>query len=183
MSEHLAAPIAGLIDQLKQVIEVPGNSGHHVSHYFPASELEATLDLALGAKGCDPGQLTAALQSYLHHTPKTWHPDFNKLLFSGLDGPALLADWVTSLSNSTMHTYQVAPVATLMEQELIRNLNQLIGFARGDGIMVSGGSMANMVAMLLARHRQQPQRGQLRAQQRWRRGLHQGRRRGRGRVL
>ena len=51
-----------------------------------------------------------------------------------------------------MHTYQVGPVATLMELELIRQWNQLVRFENGEGVMVSGGSQANLIGMMLARH-------------------------------
>jgi len=79
-----------------------------------------------------------------------------KLLYSGRNNPALLGDWITSLSNANMHTYQMSPVATLMEQELITQWNRLVGFTSssqaGDGVMVSGGSQANLIGMMMARH-------------------------------
>ncbi len=55
-----------------------------------------------------------------------------------------------------MHSYQMSPVATLMEQELITQWNRLVGFTTdsqtGDGVIVSGGSQANLIAMMMARH-------------------------------
>src|SRR5690606_25232217 len=45
---------------------------------------------------------------------------------------------------------------TLMEQTLVDKMSQLIGFRsdneRGEGIMLTGGSNANLVAMLAARN-------------------------------
>jgi len=148
--------LPGLIDQFKQVVEKANNHDHHVSHYLAADKLAEKLDLTLGLEGCEETEIVAALLNYLRYTPKAWQADFNKLLYSGFDAPGVLADWVTTVSNATMHTYQVSPVASLMEQELIHTLNHLVGFDEGDGIMVSGGTMANMVAMMLARHRQCP---------------------------
>ena len=121
-----------------------------------APELEASLDLALTDEGSDIAALEAALHAYLHYNPDSRQPDFFKLLYSGQNAPALVGDWVTSLSNATMHTYQVGPVATLMERELIRQWNALVGFDQGDGVMVSGGSQANLIGMLLARHKACP---------------------------
>ncbi len=151
--KNYPAELSGLIEQFKQIIETPGNHDHHVSRYLPARKLAKKLDLALGTEGCEDADIIAALLSYLRYTPKAWQTNFNKLLYSGFNAPGVLADWVTSVSNATMHTYQVSPVASLMEQELIHSLNRLVGFDDGDGIMVSGGTMANMVAMMLARHR------------------------------
>ena len=60
-----------------------------------------------------------------------------------------------------MHTYQMSPVATLMKQELINQWNRLIGFTTnsktGDGIMVFGGSQANLIGMMMARHHACPE--------------------------
>lgn len=145
-----------LVQQLKEVLQSSKANHHQVTHYSSAEVLGQSLDLRLGEKGCDDQDIIEALQSYLHHTPRTQQATFNKLLFSGINGPAVLADWVSSFSNTTMHTYQVAPVASLMEREIIEQLNRLVGFDKGDGLMVGGGSMANKVAMMLARHRKIP---------------------------
>lgn len=124
-----------------------------VSQAPPAVELEKILDLSLGEEGAGQESLESAIKNYLHYNPAVSQADFYKLLYSGQNKPALLGDWITSLSNATMHTYQVGPVATLMELELIRQWNRLIGFDDGDGVMVAGGSQANLIGMLLARHR------------------------------
>lgn len=122
-----------------------------------ARELQQTLNLSLGQEGCDTASLERAVSDFLHYNPNSADANFFKLLYSGRNKPALLGDWVTSLSNATMHTYQVGPVATLMEMELIKQFNALIGFDQGDGLMVSGGSQANLVAMMLARHKACPE--------------------------
>ncbi|MGB0468741.1 MAG: pyridoxal phosphate-dependent decarboxylase family protein [Pontibacterium sp.] len=127
-----------------------------VSQAPAAAELEQQLDLTLSEQGSDQADLEAAIRAYLHYNPDVSQAGFYKLLYSGQNKPALLGDWITSLSNATMHTYQVGPVATLMELELIRQWNQLVGFDQGEGVMVAGGSQANLVGMMLARHRACP---------------------------
>ena len=121
-----------------------------------APQLQESLDISLTELGADSEQLVCAAKAYLAYNPDVSQVAFFKLLYSGLNTPALLGDWVTSLSNATMHTYQVSPVATLMELELIKQWNSLVGFKQGDGVMVSGGSQANLIAMLLARHKCSP---------------------------
>ena len=86
-----------------------------VSQAPAAAELEKTLDLSLGEQGSDQESLESAIKAYLHYNPAVSQADFFKLLYSGQNKPALLGDWITSLSNATMHTYQVGPVATLMD--------------------------------------------------------------------
>ena len=125
-----------------------------------APQLAEIVDVSLQQHGSDVASLEQAIKDYLYYSPAVYKPDFNKLLFSGQNEPALLGDWVTAMANANMHTYQMAPVATLMELELIKQWNQLIGFASsasgGDGIMVSGGSQANLISMMLARHKACP---------------------------
>jgi glutamate/tyrosine decarboxylase-like PLP-dependent enzyme len=121
-----------------------------------AQELESILDVSLSENGADENALITAATDYIKYNPDVSQVAFFKLLYSGLNSPALLGDWVTSLSNATMHTYQVSPVATLMELELIKQWNKLVDFEKGDGVMVSGGSQANLIAMMLARHKKAP---------------------------
>lgn len=123
-----------------------------VSQAPPARELEQLLDLQLNDEGAGQEALEQGVRDYLHYNPDVSKAGFFKLLYSGLNKPALLGDWITSLGNATMHTYQVGPVATLMELELIRQWNKLVGFDDGEGVMVAGGSQANLIGMMLARH-------------------------------
>lgn len=46
----------------------------------------------------------------------------------------------------------MAPVFTLMENELIQTFCRRFGFADGDGIFAPGGSVSNMYGMVLARY-------------------------------
>jgi glutamate/tyrosine decarboxylase-like PLP-dependent enzyme len=127
-----------------------------VSQAPPAQELEKILDLALTHEGANQAAIEQAIHDYLHYNPDVSQAGFFKLLYSGQNKPALLGDWITSLSNATMHTYQVGPVATLMELELIKQWNALVGFDQGEGVMVAGGSQANLIGMMLARHKACP---------------------------
>mgnify|MGYP006094045219 FL=1 len=132
-----------------------------VSEPINAEELKKIVDFSLGAEGAELAELKQAAGHYLNYQPDSAQVDFFKLLYSGRNNPALLGDWVTSLSNANMHTYQMSPVATLMEQELINQWNRLVGFTNasttGDGVMVSGGSQANLIAMMMARHQACPE--------------------------
>ena len=127
-----------------------------VSQNPSAQDLQKQLDLSLSDAGTELEHLQPIIQDYLYYNPDVSQADFYKLLYSGLNEAAVLGDWITSLSNANMHTYQVSPVATLMELELIKQWNQLVGFSKGDGVMVSGGSQANLIAMMMARQKACP---------------------------
>lgn len=58
------------------------------------------------------------------------------------------------------YTYEVAPVFTLMEREVIEKSLELIGYPSmpdSDGIMTPGGSISNMYGMVLARYKKKPE--------------------------
>ncbi|WP_165779479.1 pyridoxal phosphate-dependent decarboxylase family protein [Leptospira harrisiae] len=108
--------------------------------------------------------LLSDIQSYLQLTPNTLTPNFSNQLFSGLNQYALAGDWLTSVTNTTMATFEVSPIGTLIEKKIIEHLNQMIGWDAGDGTMATGGSNANMIALLVARNKMFPEikmKGQL----------------------
>jgi len=140
------------LEILRRAVEFWQSQDKPVARPLSASALEQELDVSLS----DIGSNASEVFDYLKYSPNSAHPEFYKLLYSGQNKEALLGDWVTSLSNSTMHTFQVGPVDTLMELELIKQWNKLVGFDQGEGVMVSGGSQANIVGMMLARHKAYP---------------------------
>ncbi|NEP56637.1 MAG: PLP-dependent decarboxylase [Symploca sp. SIO2G7] len=128
-----------------------------VVNYQAADVLKEKLDLTLPDKGVTLEELIPIVESYLQYSVRTGSTRFFNLLFSGSSMPGMLAEMVTSATNTTMHTYDVAPVATLMEIELIKKLNSLVGFEQGEGLMVTGGSNANLIGMLCGRHKVLPE--------------------------
>ncbi|XP_072030360.1 cysteine sulfinic acid decarboxylase-like isoform X2 [Amphiura filiformis] len=87
---------------------------------------------------------------------KPGHPRFFNQLFSGQDLYGLAGTWLTDAINTSQYTYEVAPVFTLMESEVLQRLRETIGYTDGDGIFCPGGSIANMYAMNLARYKHCP---------------------------
>ncbi len=122
-----------------------------------ADVLKEKLDLTLPDEGVVLEELISVVESYLEYSVRTGSTQFFNLLFSGSSIPGILAEMVTSATNTTMHTYDVAPVATLMEIELIKKLNNLVGFNQGEGLIVTGGSNANLIGMLCGRHQVLPE--------------------------
>jgi len=56
------------------------------------------------------------------------------------------------------HTYEVAPVFVLAERIILKEMRKMFfGTSEGDGVFCPGGSMANMYAMILARHKYFPE--------------------------
>ncbi len=122
----------------------------------PPDELRERLDLSLPRDGRPLADLVSDMEQVLAWSVRTGHPRFLNQLFGGYDPAAILGEWITALVNTSMYTYEAAPVATLMEMELIGRMNRLVGFPRGEGIFAPGGSSSNLMAVLAARHRAFP---------------------------
>ena len=75
-----------------------------------------------------------------------------------LHSPALLesiaAELILSTFNQSMDSWDQAPVATEVEEYVIKELCRLYGYGeKGDGVFTSGGSQSNLSGLLLARDR------------------------------
>lgn len=123
-----------------------------VVRVLPPQELRKLLDLSLPREGRPVETLTEDMRRVLHHSVRTGHPRFFNQLFGGFDPAAILGEWIVALTNTSMYTYEAAPVATLMEMELIEKMCSMVGFDEGEGVFAPGGSISNLMAVLTARH-------------------------------
>lgn len=74
-----------------------------------------------------------------------------------VDPYGLIGQWLGDALNSSVYTYEVAPVFTVMEQFVLNEIKQLISFNDGDGIFSPGGSIANGYAINCARFHKFPE--------------------------
>lgn len=66
--------------------------------------------------------------------------------------PGLAAEVLLTAMNQSLDSFDQAPAATIVEQQLVDALGSLFGFpAGGDGVFTSGGTQSNFQALLLAR--------------------------------
>lgn len=96
-------------------------------------------------------QLLIEIKTILNKSVRTIHPLFLNQLFGGFNVAAWAGEITSVLLNPTMATYEIAPVLTIIEKKIVAELISLLGFQRGEGIMVTGGSNANLLSMLCAR--------------------------------
>lgn len=75
-----------------------------------------------------------------------------------MDSYGLAGQWTSDALNSSVYTYEVAPVFTLMEAVVLKEMRKLVGWEEhGDGIFCPGGSLCNGTAINLARYHYNPQ--------------------------
>ena len=128
------------------------NRGDVVKYYSP-SEISQQINLQISENGEDLASLVEYAKKYLELSVNTGSKQFLNQLFSGFNFPAFFGEMVAASSNTTMATFEAAPVATEIERELIRLMNTYTGYENGDGIFLTGGSNSNLIAMFSARNR------------------------------
>ncbi|KAJ8935784.1 hypothetical protein NQ314_012634 [Rhamnusium bicolor] len=119
-------------------------------------QLEEQFDFTLRQHGEPQEKLISLLKNTIKFSVKTGHPYFINQLFSGLDPYGLAGQWLTDSLNASVYTYDVAPVFTLMETHIMREVCRMIGPQWGDGLFCPGGSFGNGTAINLARFKHYP---------------------------
>lgn len=127
-----------------------------VVNYQSPMEIRNKFDFTLG-EGVKDENILNYVEDYLKYAVNTGSKQFFNQLYAGHNLPAFMGDVITSLTNGSMYTYEVAPVATMMEHELINKMCDYAGFIDGEGTFVTGGSNSNMVAMVCARNMMFPE--------------------------
>lgn len=120
------------------------------------ARLAAELGLALGDDGLAAEEVLERLRALLAATPSTSSWRFLNQLFGGREPLAVAAEMLAPLANVSMYTFKAAGAQILVERELLAHLGRFAGFADGEGCFTPGGSLANLVAMLLARDAASP---------------------------
>eukprot|EP00164_Ancoracysta_twista_P006336 GFYU01008802.1.p1 GENE.GFYU01008802.1~~GFYU01008802.1.p1 ORF type:complete len:518 (-),score=159.24 GFYU01008802.1:27-1580(-) len=110
-------------------------------------------------KACSADEVLKALSTVIDYSVKTSHARFHNQLFASVDPVAIVGDWLTTALNTSMYTFEVAPVFTLMEQQVLTKIASLIGPGYGpdhDGLFAPGGTISNLYAMEMARNKAYP---------------------------
>lgn len=118
--------------------------------------LKELLDLELGDRGEPEDELLQRCKDVIKYSVKSGHPRFFNQLYAGMEPYSTVASFITEAIKTSLYTYEVAPVFTLMEGAVLKKMIEVIGWKEGDGIFNPGGSMSNMYAVNLARYRHCP---------------------------
>ena len=147
---------SNLIDQLVQIFTKQLQE-KKVMDYKPAIQRSETQNYTLNETPVSLETLKGQLIHYIDQSVNTQSPYFVNQLYGGAHPVAVMSEWVNAFMNTSMATYEIAPIATLMEESIISSLGDLIHWSSREGLMVPGGSYANMMAMHLARYKINPQ--------------------------
>ena len=101
-----------------------------------------------------PDRIRSLIEECLQNSQNLHHPHY---IGHQVPGPLPLAgvfDAIGTITNQVMAVYEMGPWATAMERALIERLGGVIGLPEGEfaGLITSGGSIANLTALLTARN-------------------------------
>jgi aromatic-L-amino-acid/L-tryptophan decarboxylase len=103
------------------------------------------------------GLFSRATDLLLNHSLFTGHPKFLGYITSSPAPIGALADLLAAAVNPNVGANILSPMATAIEKQTIKWLAEFIGVKQAwDGILVSGGNMANFTAFLAARTAKAP---------------------------
>ncbi len=94
-------------------------------------------------------KITEALRKYIVHTG---HPMYYGLFNPRPNFPSIIADLITAVFNPQLAAWSHSPYASEVEDYLINELGQKLGFPEDsiDGVFATGGAEANITAVLCA---------------------------------
>lgn len=101
--------------------------------------------------GMDAPALGVFLREYLRRSTHLHDQGFMAHQVAVPHYAAALGDLVSGMTNNGMAIYEMGPPAVALERAMLAWLRGFCGFTEGSGVLVHGGSIANLTALLAAR--------------------------------
>ncbi len=143
------------LEKIERYIAESQNKNSVVEFKTP-TELSREINFQINKEAVSEAEFLELIDLYLQNSVNTGNKQFLNQLYGGFNLPGFIGEIITTVTNTSMYTYEVAPVATRIESEMIRLMNSYSGYKNGDGIFLTGGSNANLVAMFSARNKKLP---------------------------
>ncbi len=135
------------------------NATTPVTQFRTPQELEDELDLELSASGESIEDTMQAVEELINATPRSTSNKFYNQLFGGQDLVTTAADMLAPVVNTSLYTFKAAGPMALIERKVIQRMAGIVGYDpdEAEGVFTPGGSISNLVAMLLARNEACPE--------------------------
>jgi glutamate/tyrosine decarboxylase-like PLP-dependent enzyme len=108
-------------------------------------------DLKLPLEGRGIDSALDDIEMVLRNSVHTTAPGFMNPLWGGLSVASIAGELVTAATNTAMYTYEIAPIATLIETTILKRMAELADFGTSQGTLTTGGSNGNLLGLLCAR--------------------------------
>jgi len=168
MNRTQNTPTAGSVDTIEaiqRIVDIAqtyirNESTTPVNPFRTPTALDDVLDLDITDSAQSNERVMEAIEGLVNATPRSTSTRFYNQLFSGRDPIATAADMLVPVLNTSLYTFKAAGPMAMVEQIIIRHMAGLIGFehdgANSEGVFTPGGSISNLVAMLIGRNEAVP---------------------------
>ena len=166
-TEHSAARQSSLDISAVELRELSARVNELVLEYFSevsqlpvfpetfGGETLAQIGSTLPAAGEPLERLISDCRTIIRNSRHNGHPRFFGYVASPATPAGAFADLVASALNSNVTSWRSGPAATEIERTVVRWLGSLIGYdENARGLLTSGGSMANLTALMMAQRAQ-----------------------------
>jgi glutamate/tyrosine decarboxylase-like PLP-dependent enzyme len=137
-----------VIEYLTTIAARPVRAENH------AGKTLAAIDTELSAEGRPLQQLLKECRSVMDLSRHNGHPRFFGYVASPSTPIGAYGDLIASALNANITCWRSGPAGTELERMVVRWLGALIDYDRdAKGLLTSGGSMANMIALQIAQRR------------------------------
>ena len=103
-----------------------GKQPGKVAEPMPHASLSRTTDLKIPLEGHGMDAVLDDIDAYLRSCVKTNRPEFMNPLWGGINTVGLAGEIIASLTNTSMYTYELAPLATLIEDTLLKRMGEML---------------------------------------------------------
>ena len=144
--QKISAHVTRLVsDYLATISERPVRAENY------AGKTTSRIDTELSAEGVPFEQLLAECRTIMDLSRHNGHPRFFGYVASPSTPVGAYGDLIASALNANITCWRSGPAGTELERLVVRWLGSLIGYdARANGLLTSGGSMANLIALMIA---------------------------------
>ena len=123
--------LQGLFVRIWRHLKVQSADNEPLTKATTPDNLRQQLDLAVSRHGVDADALLNLIDVYLEEAVRTGNTRYMQSLWGHTLIPGLAGDMLASLTNTSMHTYEVSPMATLIEQEMVQTMARIAGCTTG----------------------------------------------------
>jgi aromatic-L-amino-acid decarboxylase len=149
LNEISSSAMKLVFDYLKTISELPVRAENH------AGKTTASIDAELSTEGVPLDKLIDECRTIMNLSRHNGHPRFFGYVASPSTPIGAYGDLIASALNANITCWRSGPAGTELERMVVRWLGSLIHYDReANGLLTSGGSMANMIALLIASRRQ-----------------------------
>jgi len=148
LNEISSSAMKLVFDYLTTISERPVRAENH------AGKTTDSIDADLSTEGVPLGKLIDECRAIMDLSRHNGHPRFFGYVASPSTPIGAYGDLIASALNANITCWRSGPAGTELERMVVRWLGSLIHYDReANGLLTSGGSMANMIALLIASRR------------------------------